>query len=214
MNQIIETPPTAVPVSLPTVAPLSVPSLLDFVEDPRDSGVGLETSVALTNPLFPAFLKLHRLRTLVLGGGAAALLRLRLILASSPSAQVTVVSRTIDPAFGELLTEVGEHRVILARRGLTERDIRSHDVALIARESKADNARRISQLRAHRLLINVADDPDESDFALGSILTRGALKVAVSSAGMAIGATRQLRDELGKAMPDGLQSLMQALVEV
>jgi siroheme synthase (precorrin-2 oxidase/ferrochelatase) len=44
------------------------------------------------NTLYPVFLKLHQLRTLIVGGGYVANEKLRGILHNSPEAVVTIVS--------------------------------------------------------------------------------------------------------------------------
>jgi precorrin-2 dehydrogenase/sirohydrochlorin ferrochelatase len=50
--------------------------------------------------------------------------------------------------------------------------------------------------RQQGTLINIADDPEESDFHLPAVLQRGALTVAVSSGGGSPAFAAQLRDRL------------------
>lgn len=52
-------------------------------------------AVEAANPLFPVFLKLEELHTLVVGGGAVGLEKLSAILANSPKAQVRLVAPEI-----------------------------------------------------------------------------------------------------------------------
>ncbi len=49
------------------------------------------------NNLYPVFLKVHNLNTLIVGGGNVGLEKLTFLLKSSPDAKVTVLSKDFHP---------------------------------------------------------------------------------------------------------------------
>jgi siroheme synthase (precorrin-2 oxidase/ferrochelatase) len=54
------------------------------------------------NNLFPVFLKLDSLQTLIVGGGHVGLEKLTAVLKNSPSAKVTLVARSIQEPIKDL----------------------------------------------------------------------------------------------------------------
>ncbi len=58
------------------------------------------------NNLFPVFLKLESLETLIVGGGHVGLEKLTAILKNSPKAKISVVARTIQEAIKALASEI------------------------------------------------------------------------------------------------------------
>ena len=59
--------------------------------------------------------------------------------------------------------------------------------------------------------MNVADTPDLCDFYLGGIVTKGNLKVAISTNGKSPTAAKRLRQLLEEVLPDELDDLLENL---
>jgi siroheme synthase-like protein len=60
-------------------------------------------------------------------------------------------------------------------------------------------------------LVNVADTPDLCDFYLGSVVTKGDLKIAISTNGRSPTFAKRLRQLLEDALPDKTNDLLQSL---
>jgi precorrin-2 dehydrogenase/sirohydrochlorin ferrochelatase len=63
----------------------------------------------------------------------------------------------------------------------------------------------------HSKLINVADTPDKCDFYLGSIVTRGDLKVAISTNGKSPTFAKRFRQVLEEILPNDTNELLHNL---
>ena len=133
------------------------------------------------NNLFPVFLKLEELDTLIVGGGNVALEKLSALLKSSPMARIRVVSKTFLP---EVRTLVQDHATVqLIERGFRVKDLVHKHLVILATDD-VDLHKRIQKLtREKRILLNVADTPQLCDFYLGAVVTKGNLKIGISTNG-------------------------------
>ncbi|MCP9237879.1 bifunctional precorrin-2 dehydrogenase/sirohydrochlorin ferrochelatase [Lewinella sp. JB7] len=178
----------------------------------------------MTNPLYPAFFRLDRLQMLVVGAGQVGEEKLSFILKSSPNARVTVVAPWMGQELRELLDgQSGEagpqeptsperpaNRWHTAAGGMVtwyRREFRPDDVLEADLIVAATNFRNVNHAvweaaRTHRRLCNIADTPDLCDFYLGSIVTRGPLKVAISTNGQSPTFAKRFRQWLEAELPE------------
>lgn len=166
------------------------------------------------NNLFPVFLKLEELDTLIVGGGNVGLEKLNALLKSSPAAKVTVVAGQIREEIRELAA--GTNRIRLIERNFRVRDLQHKDLVLLATDNPELHHRIKGLARKRRLLVNVADTPDLCDFYLGSVVTKGNLKIGISTNGKSPTIARRMREYLEEALPDDTDALlknMQAIRE-
>lgn len=61
------------------------------------------------------------------------------------------------------------------------------------------------------ILVNVADTPELCDFYLGSIITKGDLKIAISTNGKSPTFVKRFREILEDILPESTDSLIQNL---
>ncbi|WP_426293042.1 precorrin-2 dehydrogenase/sirohydrochlorin ferrochelatase family protein [Dyadobacter endophyticus] len=164
------------------------------------------------NNLFPIFLKLENLHTLIVGGGYVGLEKITAVLDNSPLARVTLVSPEIR---GEI-TEIASinSRINLIVRKFEEEDLLEKDLVIVATNDKQENKRISETARARHMLTNVADTPDICDFYLSSVVRKGNLKVAISTNGMSPTFAKRLKEVLGEALPDNLETAMEQLKAV
>ena len=179
----------------------------------------------MTNPLYPAFFRLDRLQLLVVGAGQVGEEKLRFILKSSPNAQVTVVapwmgeelraaldtyeaaagtqvrSPPVEGAKGVWHTSAGG-RVSWFDRAFHVDDVREADLIVAATDIHAVNRSVYDAAKAARRLCNIADTPALCDFYLGSIVTRGPLKVAISTNGQSPTFAKRFRQWLEAELPE------------
>lgn len=166
----------------------------------------LETSTS-TNTLFPIFLKLEHLHTLVVGGGNVGLEKISALLRNSPAAQVTLVGREIRQDLRDFAADYPQ--VILLEKTFETSDLEGKNLVVCATDDPALH-RTIRQLAHERgLLVNVADTPAECDFYLGSIVQKGDLKIAISTNGKSPTIAKRLKEVLNEVLPDELHDLLQ-----
>ncbi len=165
---------------------------------------------SLNNPLYPVFLKLHQLRLLIVGAGEVGYEKLFFILKSSPDAQITVVAPEVSSDIKALLAQKN-FRVTIHQRSFAKSDIEEHDLVIAATNIKALNAEVRDAARAAGKLVNVADTPALCDFYLGSIVTRGPLKVAISTNGQSPTFAKRFRQVLEAVLPQDVPQLLQNL---
>lgn len=158
------------------------------------------------NHLFPIFLKLESLRTLIVGGGNVGLEKLSSILKNSPDAKVLLVARNIHP---EIKSLAQQHPLVeLEERNFRLWDLWSADIVLLATGNRDTNQQILKFAKARGLLVNVADTPDLCDFYLGSVVTKGQLKVGISTNGKSPTIAKRFREFLEEAIPEDTDELL------
>jgi len=158
------------------------------------------------NNLFPVFLKLENLDTLIVGGGHVGLEKLTAVLKNSPQARVTLVARNIQEPIKEL---VRKHTTVkLEERNFKLWDLWDKDLVILATDNRQlhETIRKFAKTR--RLLINVADTPDLCDFYLGSVVTKGNLKIGISTNGKSPTISKRIREYLDEALPENTNDLL------
>lgn len=164
------------------------------------------------NNLFPIFLKLENLHTLIVGGGYVGLEKITAVLDNSPLARVTLVSPEIRDEIKEIAAT--NSRINLIVRKFEDDDLLEKDLVIVATNDKPENKRIWEAARARHILANVADTPDICDFYLSSVVRKGNLKVAISTNGMSPTFAKRLKEVLGEALPDNLDTAMEQLKAV
>lgn len=164
------------------------------------------------NNLFPVFLKLEFLDTLIVGGGHVGLEKLTAILKNSPTARITLVARTIQESIKDLARN--HPSVTLYERNFKLWDLWDKDLVMLATDNRSlhESIRKFSRTR--RLLINVADTPDLCDFYLGSVVTRGHLKIGISTNGKSPTISKRIREYLEEALPEDMNLLLENMEKI
>jgi len=161
------------------------------------------------NQLFPVFLKLNELHTVLIGAGNVGLEKLTAILNNSNNAKVTVVAR-------EVLQEVyllSEHFVgiTILQKTFEPTDLDIADIVVAATDDSELNKQIRQAAKQRKLLINVADKPDLCDFYLGSVVKKGDLKLGISTNGKSPTVAKRIKEVLNTALPDDLDITLQQL---
>ena len=164
------------------------------------------------NNLFPIFLKLEKLHTLIVGGGYVGLEKITAVLNNSPDARVTLVSPEISLEIRDLVRL--NSRVDLITRKFEDDDLLEKDLVIVATNDKVENQRIKEVAASKHLLCNVADTPALCDFYLSSIVQKGNLKVAISTNGMSPTMAKRLKEVLSEALPENLETAMEQLKAV
>jgi len=137
--------------------------------------------------LYPVFLNLEGKRCVVVGGGRVAGRKARKLLQAR--ARVVVVSPEVEPGLASVAVETH-------RRPYRSGDLEGASLAFAATNRREVNAAVVAEARERGVPVNVADEPEEGDFALPSVLRRGRLQVAVSTGGVSPTLAGRIRREL------------------
>ncbi len=151
---------------------------------------------------FPAFLDLAGQSVLLVGGGAAALRKLRLLLKAG--AEVTVVAPR---AGAEIEALAASGAVEVVRRGFVAGDVTGCSIVQAATGLEAVDSRVAEAARLAGLPVNVVDRPDLSSFIMPAIVDRDPLVIGISSGGAAPVLARRLREKIEALLPAGLGRL-------
>jgi precorrin-2 dehydrogenase/sirohydrochlorin ferrochelatase len=161
------------------------------------------------NHLYPIFLKVHELNVLLVGGGFVATEKLEFLLKSSPLAQVTVVSREFRPEFLDVASKA--ENVTLIQDLYHEKYLGGKHIVIGATDNKAVNRQIRDEAKERFLLVNIADTPELCDFYLGGIVTKGNLKIAISTNGKSPTTAKRLRQLLEEVLPEEIDDLLENL---
>lgn len=161
------------------------------------------------NHLYPIFLKVHELNILLVGGGFVATEKLEFLLKSSPLAQVTVVSREFRPEFLEVASKA--ENVTLIEDLYHEKYLGGKHIVIGATDNKGVNRQIRDEAKERFLLVNIADTPELCDFYLGGIVTKGNLKIAISTNGKSPTTAKRLRQLLEEVLPEEIDDLLENL---
>ncbi len=169
-------------------------------------------SIKETNKLFPIFLKLEELTVLLIGAGKVGLEKLTAILTNAPATKIKVVAKEVTPAFAELAlshTNVTLHITSYNSFYVNDADI------VIAAVNDIELSKMIREdAKRKGKLINVADKPELCDFYLGSIVTKGNLKLAISTNGKSPTVAKRLREMFSELLPDEMEEVLQNLRQI
>jgi siroheme synthase-like protein len=159
------------------------------------------------NQLYPIFLKVNQLPILIVGGGAVGYDKLNLILKNSPQARVVLVAMNVSPQIRSLL--IGrEHQVSLIERPFHLLDLENKTLVIVATNNHGLNKYIWAQAKSKGIIVNVADNPSLCDFYLGSIVSKGDLKIAISTNGKSPVFAKRLRQLLENILPDEIEDLL------
>src|SRR6185437_5861538 len=149
--------------------------------------------------LFPAFIKLAQRRCLVIGAGEVALQKVNALLASE--ARVRVVAPRIQAGIADLATS---GQIEVAERGFSPEDLNGIFLAIAATDNPEVNAAVYEAAVERNILCNSVDDPPHCDFYFGSVVSRGDLQIAISTAGESPALAQRLRKEIDAQLPEDL----------
>ncbi len=166
---------------------------------------------ASKNPLFPVFLKLESLRTLLVGGGPVALEKLTAIFGNSPGVPIQLVATVISE---EVKAFCLLHRVTFAERAFVPEDLAGIRIAVVAVNDRATSRWIRDECHERNILVNVADTPDLCDFYLGSVVTKGQLKLAISTNGKSPTVAKRVREVLDDAFPAEIDQLLDQVAAI
>nr|WP_299342451.1 bifunctional precorrin-2 dehydrogenase/sirohydrochlorin ferrochelatase [Allomuricauda sp.] len=162
------------------------------------------------NELYPIFLKVSNLSVLIVGGGNVGLEKLSFLLKSSPNAQVQMVA----PEFlKETLDLASNHNVEITKDVYSEKYLTGKHMVVASTDKVEVNEQVYRDCRERSILVNVADNPPFCDFYMGGIVTKGNVKVAISTNGKSPTTAKRLRQFFEEVLPESIDDLVKNLNE-
>ncbi|WP_299387425.1 bifunctional precorrin-2 dehydrogenase/sirohydrochlorin ferrochelatase [uncultured Lacinutrix sp.] len=160
------------------------------------------------NNLYPIFLKTKNLQVLIVGGGNVAEEKLTFLLKSSPDAHVTMVS----PMFREATIAMANTGCVTRIKDTYKYSyLEGKHMVVATTDIPEVNVQVYNDCRAQSKLVNVADNPPYCDFYMGGIVTKGNVKVAISTNGKSPTTAKRLRQFFEDVIPENIDDLVKNL---
>ena len=164
---------------------------------------------SLRNSYYPVFLSVRGKKCVVVGGGRVALRKVKALL--EHGADVAVVSPALCPELSDL-ANAKKIRALL--KEYEPGDIKGSFLTIAATTESDTNQKVANEARRQKILVNVVDSPEQSDFIVPAYLRRGALTIAVSTAGSSPALARKIRTRLEQDFGEEYTSLTDLIKEV
>ncbi|WP_109077213.1 siroheme synthase CysG [Aggregatibacter kilianii] len=148
---------------------------------------------------FPLFADLKSRPVLVVGGGSVAARKVNLLLQAN--AEVRIVAQKLNQ---ELTALEAQGKVFWLAKNFSAEQLNSVFLVIAATNDEQLNQRVFRIAESQHKLVNVVDDQPHCSFIFPSIIDRGALQIAISSAGRAPVLARLLREKLEALLPQHL----------
>jgi uroporphyrin-III C-methyltransferase/precorrin-2 dehydrogenase/sirohydrochlorin ferrochelatase len=149
--------------------------------------------------LLPIFLKLEDRQCLLVGAGAVALDKIASLLKTG------VRLRVVAPeAKAEIRELAAEGKLEWIRRAFEPADLDGNFIVIAATDVPEVNAAVYREAVARSIACNSVDDIPNCDFFFGSVVSRGDLQIAISTAGESPAVAQRLRREIDEQLPGDL----------
>jgi len=154
------------------------------------------------------FFKLQGRACLVVGAGTIAAPKIASLLRAG--GVVTVVAPRANAAIAAQ-AEAGE--VTWHAREFEEGDLDGMFLAIAATDLQLVNHAVAEEARLRGILVNSVDDPPDCDFFYPSVVRRGDLQIAISTAGKSPALAQRLREEIDALLPEDTGAWLDRLGE-
>lgn len=162
------------------------------------------------NNLYPIFLKASKLNILIVGGGYVAEEKLHFLTKSSPDANVVMVATTYREPTIDL---ANRYKVTRVDDAYNFDYLEGRHMVIAATNDPQVNLQIYKDCRARNILVNVADNPPFCDFYMGGIVTKGNVKIAISTNGKSPTTAKRLRQFFEEVIPGDIDKMVQNLNE-
>ncbi|MFC2122803.1 bifunctional precorrin-2 dehydrogenase/sirohydrochlorin ferrochelatase [Bacteroidota bacterium] len=158
---------------------------------------------------YPISLNLSGKKCVVVGGGVVALRKVRGLLEHGASVEVISPSVCSDIS---ALADAGKIGVRVKR--YEPGDLDGAFLVIVATAESDTNQEVAREARRRKVLVNVVDDPEQSDFNVPSIVRQGDLIIAISTGGKSPALSRKIRTRLEKNFGEEYAALTDLINEV
>ncbi|WP_395045862.1 TSUP family transporter [Flavobacterium sp.] len=163
----------------------------------------------MSNTLFPIFLKTETAHFLIVGGGNIGLEKAETLLKQNPTIRLTIVATYFHPRLTKIISL--HENISFFERPFEENDLQNKDFVIITTDKPEINLEVRELAKSKGIKVNAADQPDLCDFYLGSIVTKGSLKIAISTNGKSPVLARRMREYFTEVIPDNIEESIEVL---
>ncbi|MFO8164342.1 MAG: precorrin-2 dehydrogenase/sirohydrochlorin ferrochelatase family protein [Thermodesulfobacteriota bacterium] len=157
-------------------------------------------------PYYPIFLDLNNQNILVVGGGEVAERKIKTLLMYGCT--IYISSPHLTPYLQHLVATNKIHRISHESLDTVMNDT---FMVIAATDNAEANTNIASQAKKHNLLVNAVDQPKDCNFIMPSIVKRGNLQIAISTAGKSPALAKKIRKNLEHSFPPEYDSLTELL---
>jgi precorrin-2 dehydrogenase/sirohydrochlorin ferrochelatase len=154
------------------------------------------------------FMKLEGRQVLVVGAGKVGEEKIGGLLETGARIRVVALNAT-----NPVREWARAGKIELELRAFSSADLDGAFLAVVATSSRVVNARVYSEAQRREVLCNVVDVPDLCDFFYPSVVRRGGLQIAVSTAGQSPSLAQKIRQQLEKQFGPGYAAWVAELGE-
>jgi len=159
--------------------------------------------------LLPIFLKLEGRRCLLVGAGTVALEKIGSLLKTGLRLRVVAPE-----ARAEVRELAAEEKLEWVQREFEAADLDGNFIVIAATDVPEVNAAVYREAVARGIACNSVDDIPNCDFFFGSVVSRGDLQIAISTAGESPAVAQRLRREIDEQLPQDLGPWLAKLGEL
>jgi uroporphyrin-III C-methyltransferase len=156
--------------------------------------------------MLPIFLKLDGRRCLLVGAGNVALDKIGSLVKTG------LRLRVVAPEVRVEIQQLGaEGKLEWVQRAFEPADLDGNFLVVTATDSPETNALVYREAAERGILCNSVDDIPNCDFYFGSVVSRGDLQIAISTAGQSPAVAQHLRREIDEQLPEDLGPWLESL---
>jgi uroporphyrin-III C-methyltransferase/precorrin-2 dehydrogenase/sirohydrochlorin ferrochelatase len=159
--------------------------------------------------LVPIFVNLENRSVLLVGAGNVALDKIGTLLKTG--LRLRVVAPSVLPEVRQL---AAQGKLELIERSFEPEDLEGSFLVITATDSPEANHAVYREAVARNILCNSVDDVPNCDFFFGSVVSRGDLQIAISTAGESPAVAQRLRREIDEQLPQDLGDWLAHLGEL
>ncbi|MFV0541764.1 MAG: bifunctional precorrin-2 dehydrogenase/sirohydrochlorin ferrochelatase [Aestuariibaculum sp.] len=151
---------------------------------------------------------MKNLNVLIVGGGNVAFEKLTFLLKSSPDACVTLVAPELKK---EVLSLTIPNKITVIEDIYKKEYLKGKHIVIATTNNETVNLQVYHDCREQNVLVNVADNPPYCDFYMGGIVTKGHVKIAISTNGKSPTMAKRLRQFFEDVIPENIDNLVKNL---
>lgn len=164
------------------------------------------------NFLFPVFLKLEKLKLLIVGGGYVGQEKLLAVTQNSPKTNIRLVAISISDDIKNIAQQYTN--INLIEKPYEVADIDGADIVIAALNDPTVSTQVSIDAKQKGKLVNVADKPELCDFYLSSIVQKGNLKIAISTNGKSPTIAKRIKEFLNDVLPGNMNELLDNMQQI
>ena len=158
---------------------------------------------------YPIFLDLKNKKCVVIGGGSVA--ERKAVTLLSCDADVWVISPEVT---SKLIGLAKKKKLRYIKKRYEDKDIKDAFLVVAATNNREANKAVFAAANKYKCLLNIVDKPDDSNFIVPSLISRGDLTIAVSTGGKSPAFAKRIRKELEQKYGKEYSAFLKAMGKV